>query len=133
MLKAQILKKLRRRGNWGGCHTAFDDLPKSLPKHLRGEAKEAAEELVLEGLLMTKQTSYGLHVSLNPQRKTEIDKIIKEAPRYFLWVVKWLFVSVSLRLCGWPGRQLSLMLLNKTTEAQRHRDENKPVRQINSV
>jgi len=78
MLKAQILKKLRRRGNWGGCHTAFDDLPKSLPRHLRGEAKEAAEDLILSGLLLPKQTSYGLHVSLNPQRKAEIDKIIKD-------------------------------------------------------
>jgi len=78
ILKAQILKKLRRRDNWGGCHTAFDDLPKSIPKHLRGEAKEAAEELISEGLLIPKQTGYGLHVSLNPQRKADIDKVIKD-------------------------------------------------------
>ena len=77
-LKAQILKKLRRRDNWGGSHTAFDDLPKSIPKHLRGDAKEAAEELISEGLLIPKQTSYGLHVSLDPQRKADIDKIIEE-------------------------------------------------------
>jgi len=77
-LKAQILKKLRRRGNWGANHTAFDDLPKGMPKHLRGEAKDAAKDLISEGLLIPKQTSYGLHVSLNPQRKADIDKIIKE-------------------------------------------------------
>jgi len=77
-LKAQILKKLRRRDNWGGSHTAFDDLPKSIPKHLRGKAKEAAEELISEGLLIPKQTGYGLHVSLNPQKKTDIDKLIKD-------------------------------------------------------
>jgi len=77
-LKAQILKKLRRRDNWGGSHTAFDDLPKGMPKHLRGEAKDAAKDLISEGLLIPKQTSYGLHVSLNPQRKADIDKIIKE-------------------------------------------------------
>lgn len=77
ILKAQILKKLRRRDNWGGSHTAFDDLPKSIPKHLRGKAKDAADELILEGLLISKQTSYGLHVSLNPQRKADIDKLIK--------------------------------------------------------
>jgi hypothetical protein len=78
-LKAQILKKLRRRGNWGGSHTAFDDLPKSIPKHLRGEAKEAAEELISEGLLIPKQTGYGLHVSLNTQKKKDIDKLIRDA------------------------------------------------------
>jgi hypothetical protein len=77
ILKAQILKKLRRRDNWGGSHTAFDDLPKSIPKHLRGKAKDAADELISEGLLISKQTSYGLHVSLNPQRKADIDKLIK--------------------------------------------------------
>jgi hypothetical protein len=78
ILKAQILKKLRRRGNWGGSHTAFDDLPKSTPKHLRGKAKDAAEELISEGLLIPKQTGYGLHVSLNPQRKADIDKLIND-------------------------------------------------------
>lgn len=78
VLKAQMLKKLRRRDIWGGCHTAFEELPKGLPKHLRGRAKEAAEELISEGLLMPKQTSYGLHVSLNPQRKADIDKIISD-------------------------------------------------------
>ena len=78
VLKAQMLKKLRRRDIWGGCHTAFDELPKSLPKHLRGQARNAAEELISEGLLMPKQTSYGLHVSLNPQRKADIDKIISD-------------------------------------------------------
>lgn len=77
ILKAQILKKLRRRDNWGGSHTAFDDLPKSIPKHLRGKAKDAADELISEGLLIPKQTSYGLQVSLNPQRKADIDKLVK--------------------------------------------------------
>jgi len=78
ILKAQILKKLRRRNYWGGRHTAFDDLPKSIPKHLRGKAKDAAEELISEGLLIPKQTGYGLHVSLDPQRKADIDKLIKD-------------------------------------------------------
>jgi len=77
-LKAQILKKLRRHGYWGGKHTAFDELSKGIPKHLRGDANAAAEELITEGLLLPKQTSYVRHVSLNPQRKAEIDKIIKE-------------------------------------------------------
>jgi hypothetical protein len=77
-LKAQILKRLRRHGYWGGRHTAFDELPKGLPSHLRGEASDVAEELIKEDLLLQKSTSYGRHVSLNPKRKADIDRIIKE-------------------------------------------------------
>ena len=61
IIKAELLKKLHRRGNWGESHTSFDDLPKSFRKDLRGKVK-----------------GYGTQVSLNPQRKAEIDKIIKE-------------------------------------------------------
>lgn len=77
ILKAQLLKKLYRRANWGGSHTAFDDLPKSFPKHHRGVIKELAEELIKEELLLSKPTSYGRQVSLNPQKKADIEKIIK--------------------------------------------------------
>jgi hypothetical protein len=77
-IKAVVLKKLRRRDNWGGSHTAFDDLPRGFPKDIRGSVKDGAEDLIKEGLLLDKTTSYGRHVSLNPQRKSEIDKIIKE-------------------------------------------------------
>ena len=78
ILKAQILKKLRRHGYWGGRHTAFDELQKGLPSHLRGEASDVAEELIKEDLLLDKPTGYGRHVSLNPRRKSDIDRIIKE-------------------------------------------------------
>lgn len=78
MLKAQLLKKLRRYGKWGECHTSFDNLPKSFPKHLRGSIKDIAEDLIKEGLLLKHPTSYGNEVSLNPNRKADIDLIIKE-------------------------------------------------------
>jgi len=77
-LKAAILKKLPRHCYWGEKHTAFDDLPKGMPKHLRGEAKKVAEDMLKEGLLLPKSTNYGLHVSLNTKRKAEIDRIINE-------------------------------------------------------
>lgn len=77
VLKATILKKLKRRGTWGGAHTSFDILTKGIPNHLRGKAKEVAMELIKDGLLLSKPTSYGLEVSLNPERKEEIDKIIE--------------------------------------------------------
>jgi len=78
MLKAQILKKLRRHGYWGGRHTSFDELPKGTPKHLHGTIKDIAEELIKEELLLSHPTAYGLQVSLNPKRKADIDEIIKE-------------------------------------------------------
>lgn len=79
IIKAEILKKLRRRDNWGNSHTAFDDLPRGFPKDLRGSVKDIADDLVKEGLLLEKPTGYGRHVSLDPRRKAEIDRIIKEA------------------------------------------------------
>jgi len=79
IIKAEILKKLRRRDNWGNSHTAFDDLPRGFPKNLRGNVKDLADDLIKEGLLLEKPTGYGRHVSLNPRRKAEIDGIIKEA------------------------------------------------------
>ena len=75
-LKATILKKLKRRGKWGHAHTSIDNLMSGIPKHLRGHAKEVVDELIRDGLLLVKPTSYGLEVSLNPSRKDEIDQII---------------------------------------------------------
>ncbi len=78
IIKATILKKLKRRGKWGHAHTSFNKLTSDISKHLRGLAKEVAEDLIKEGLLLAKPTSYGLEVSLNPRKKAEIDKIIEE-------------------------------------------------------
>jgi len=44
VLKATILKKLKRRGKWGGAHTSFDRLITGIPKHLKGETKNAAKD-----------------------------------------------------------------------------------------
>ncbi len=74
ILKATILYKLKRRNKWGGAHTSIDLLTKGIPKNLRGKV---IEELTTEGLLLTKPTSYGLEVSLNPARRREIDEIIE--------------------------------------------------------
>ncbi len=48
------------------------------PEHLRGEAKEVGHDLIKSGLLLSKPTSYGLEVSLNPKRKDEIFKTIEK-------------------------------------------------------
>ena len=77
-LKHIILRKLYRRRVIGGKHTAVEHLTKGLPRHLAGAAKNAVKELVKEGFILTKSTSYGLQVSLNPEKIDEITKIIEE-------------------------------------------------------
>ena len=76
-LKKIILRKLYRHRIIGGKHTAIEHLTKGLPKHIAGNAKEAVKELIKEGLLLAKHTSYGVQVSLNPKKIEEIDKIMR--------------------------------------------------------
>ncbi|MFH1222068.1 MAG: hypothetical protein V1492_03210, partial [Candidatus Micrarchaeota archaeon] len=72
-----ILDKLARHGWWGARHTSFDNIPKGTPQHMRKTIKNAAEQLIKEGYLIQKPTSYGLEVSLNFSRKNEIFDIIE--------------------------------------------------------
>ena len=76
-LKKIILRKLFRRHIIGGKHTAVEHLTKGLPKHAIGDAKEAVKDLIKEGLILQKPTSYGLQVSLNPEKIDQISKIIE--------------------------------------------------------
>ena len=76
-LKKIILRKLFRHRIIGGKHTAVENLTKGLPKHLVGVAKDAVKELIKEGFVLQKPTSYGLQVSLNPKRIDEITRIIE--------------------------------------------------------
>ena len=77
-LRKVILRKLFRRRIIGGKHTAIEHLTRGLPKHASGAAKDVAKELIKEGLILAKPTSYGLQVSLNPEKINEISKIIEE-------------------------------------------------------
>ena len=76
-LRGTILHKLDRKGKWGPVHTSLDNLRKGLPSDLRGEAKAVAKELIKEGLILEKPTSYGIEVSLNLKRRAEIQGIIE--------------------------------------------------------
>ena len=73
--KKIILRKLFRRRVIGGKHTAIEHLTKGLPKHVVGEAKNAVEDLIKEGMILSKPTGYGLHVSLNPEKIDEISAL----------------------------------------------------------
>ena len=76
-IKATILLKLHKRGNWGASHTAFDNLQKGfkdtdLGKRGTKRVEKHARELIREGWIIPKPTSYGLQVSLNPRESQAI-------------------------------------------------------------
>ncbi len=75
-MKGFVVKKLFQHGYIGGRHTDIENLKKGLPGHVRGDVKEAVKELIKEELLIPKPTSYGLHVSLNPLKREEMDKYL---------------------------------------------------------
>lgn len=81
-IKASILFKLHRRGNWGASHTAFDNLQKGfkdpdLGKHGAKRIDRMARELIRQGWIVPKPTGYGLQVSLNPRQSGELMAFMK--------------------------------------------------------
>jgi hypothetical protein len=81
-IKAMILFKLYKRGNWGGSHTAFENLKKGFKDSELGRGglkrvEKIARELVRAGLIIPKPTSYGLQVSLNPRQNEAITAVMK--------------------------------------------------------
>jgi hypothetical protein len=77
-IKARILRKLARTNKWGENHTSFDNIQKSFPKHLMGEARDTGRKLIKECYLLSKPTNYGLEISLNPAKSEEIIKTIRD-------------------------------------------------------
>ena len=80
-IKAAILLKLYKRGNWGGSHTAFGNLKKGFKAKELGKGglkrvNNVSKELIREGLLLAKPTHYGLQISLNPTQNKAIRTII---------------------------------------------------------
>jgi hypothetical protein len=81
-IRATVLLKLHKRGNWGASHTAFDNIKKGFNerdfgKHGTKIVDRIAKELVREGLIITKPTHYGMQVSLNPRQSERIIAIMK--------------------------------------------------------
>lgn len=81
-----ILHKLFLRRCWCGKHTSFDNLKKGVKVQELGKeglrkADKIGKELIKEGLIMSKPTSYGMEVSLNPRLTEDImDRIRKFYP-----------------------------------------------------
>lgn len=76
-IKKRILRCLSNRHIWGAKHTSIDNLHKGFPSDTKGQAKEVAKELIKEEFLLSKPTSYGLEVSLNPRKKEEIYTLLE--------------------------------------------------------
>ena len=76
IIRARLLYHLRRKRVIGGVHTHFDTLTKGFPSHLGKDVKSIAMDLIKEGLLISKPTSYGLQVSLNKYKIREIEEFI---------------------------------------------------------
>jgi ribosomal protein S8 len=70
-IEKAILAKMYRHGYIGGKHTSEDNIPKGLPKHMHGEVKKSLKNLIRQGYV-----SYGLEVSLNSARISEIKQIL---------------------------------------------------------
>ena len=79
IIKKFIVRKLYRKRMWLHKHTNINNLPKGLSNELRvsREVRKAIEELLKEGILLSKPTHYGLEVSLNPKKKKKIEELIE--------------------------------------------------------
>jgi len=75
-LKGFIIKKLFYHGYLGGRHTDIENLKKGLPGHIKGDIKSVTKELLKEDLFLSKSTSYGIQVSLNPKKRQELEKYL---------------------------------------------------------
>lgn len=78
--EAKILYKLMRLGKWEHAHTSIDNLIKGFPKHERGDVRKLIPKLIKRGFLHVKPTAYGREVSLNIEKKKQIEELIA---RYF--------------------------------------------------
>ena len=76
--KIIILRKLFRHRYIGGKHTAIENLSKGIPRDKVHEAKEATEELIKENFIISKPTSYGVQISLNPEKIEEVIRLLEE-------------------------------------------------------
>ena len=77
-IKATLLYNLRKKRVIGARHTHYDTLKSGFAKHFGKEVENIAKELIKEGWLITKPTSYGSQVSLNKERILEIEVFIKK-------------------------------------------------------
>lgn len=79
-IKLHILKKLFDRRCWAHKHFNINNLPQGLPPHARDSniIKKAVDDLIQKKWLLSKPTHYGLELSLNIDKKKEIEEYIEK-------------------------------------------------------
>ena len=77
-IKLHILKKLFDQRCWMHKHFSINNLQQGLPSHARDSKiiKKAVDELAKSNWLLSKQTFYGLELSLNINKKKDIEEYI---------------------------------------------------------
>lgn len=71
-----LLSRLLDARHIGAHQTTYENAVKYVPTHVRGDAKDALDSLIRKGFLLTKPKHYGLHISINPQRVSEIRQLL---------------------------------------------------------
>jgi hypothetical protein len=79
-IKGHILKKLFDMRCWMGKHTSIHNMQKGLPGHARDAAviTKAVNELIQKKWIHSKPTHYGLELSLNIEKKKDIEDYLDE-------------------------------------------------------
>lgn len=64
---------------WGASHTEERNIFKGLPKHIIGrkDTVDALEELYKKELILKYKKTYEIHISLNIEKRKEIEEILK--------------------------------------------------------
>ena len=79
-----ILERLDNMDKWGGAHSEFARVKKSLPSYITDTSKgkkqinKVIKLLVNSGFLLIKLSTGEPHVSLNPRKKKEICEFIEK-------------------------------------------------------
>ena len=76
-LTALILRKLARRGYWGGRHTSISVAHRLNGREHMEASKRIVGELIRQEWIIAKITSYGKEISLNPRFKAQMETYIE--------------------------------------------------------
>lgn len=82
-VEVRIFLKLNKKGKWGGAHTSIENTKKGwnvrdLGKEGLKRVDNTTKELIRKGFILSKPTSYGSEVSLNPKLSQEIIALIRK-------------------------------------------------------
>jgi len=72
-----ILLKLFQDKRIGARHLSLQNIKTGFPSHVKGDVDKKLKKLVKANLVLVHPTSYGLQYALNPQRISEIIKILE--------------------------------------------------------